>query len=235
MILRRVTARGGLWLALLAAPLWAAPARGDVGALRERIRDHVHQRTGIPRDSVVVPALDDFRVPHGVKGPLEAHISTHPRERFEGTAPVVVSLLSRGEEVKRGVVTVGLEQHQTVLVAAAPLAARARIGPGDVRLARVARAPDDALRDPELAVGRVTTRSLAEGRPLRPQHVAAAPAVLRGQRVRLRMRRGALRIEALGVARQDGAVGERVRVQSEGSRRALVGTVRPDGVVDVGF
>ena len=51
--------------------------------------------------------------------------------------------------------------------------------------------------------------------------------------VRLNFRSGALAIEGLGKARQDGRPGDRIRVINLDSRREIVGTVTPSGEVDV--
>lgn len=124
-----------------------------------------------------------------------------------------------------------------VLVAARALRTRTTIRPEDVIGVDVpvGRVPPDAIREPALLVGRRTTRSVAEGTPWREVLVADAPAVERGHPVRLLIARGGLRIEATGRARQDGRVGDTVRVLNETSRREVLGVVAEKGVVLVSF
>lgn len=219
-----------LTLALLAEVATAA----EDSALAERIRAFVSERARVDRADVIVPPLGDFELAR--KEPIEVRLSASPREDYQGSTPITVSLVSRGEEIKRGSVSIRVRRHDSVLVAARSLPAHTRIGPEDVRGASLERpAPADAIRDPARLVGRQTTRSIAAGTPWREGLVAEAPVVHRGDLVRVLFESNSLRIEGIARAREDGAPGKRIRIQNPDSRRELVGTVGNDGVVHVAY
>ncbi len=235
---RMLGAIGALALAST-APASAAGAAGErwERALAGHIQEYVRLRLHDPGARVVVPALSDFRFPDGIEGGVGVKLSTSRRGSFRSHVPVTVSLLKGEREIKRGVVTVRVERRRAIPVAARALPARVPIGEDDVRLASVdaSSMPDDALLDSASIVGRETTRAVSAGVPLRAAYVQDAPAVSRGQLVRLRVENGALRIEAVGRVREDAAVGDRVRVLNVHSRRELVGVVGEEGVVHVEF
>ena len=78
-------------------------------------------------------------------------------------------------------------------------------------------------------------RSIPAGRTLRTDWFEAPAVIGRGDRVRLVLHAGGMRIEGIGQALSDGAVGEVVRVRNADSRREVHGRVAPDGAVHVVF
>ena len=225
-------------IALLMAALFgcqAAHAAGFETALHERIEAFVHAQAR-PGSQVRVPSLADFALPDHLSN-VQVSLSTHDREDFAGHTPVTVVLNHHGRELRRGVVTVEVVRVRRVPVTVRPLPAGATIRPDDLRIEAVEAdsLPDDVRLDASRIVGLRTTRSLRAGTPLRGSLLGEAPAIARGDRVRLRVEQGALRIDAIGRAREDGRVGERVRVVNLQSRRELIGVVSPDGTVYVAF
>lgn len=223
---------GSLLILLLVA---ASAAAADDTALERRLRSFVSERAGVDRADVLLPPLSDFSLPAGHAQPVEVRLSARPDQDFSGSAPVTVSLVSEGRELKRGSVNVRVRRDHAAFVAARALPARSVIGPGDVIPARVGTAlPVDAISDPQRIVGRQTTRSIAPGTPWRESLVAAAPVVSRGELVKVQLVSGGLRIDGVARASRDAAPGERIRVLNVESRRELVGVVGEDGVVHVG-
>lgn len=222
-----------LVLAILAPP---AAANGTAG-LRERIERFVRSRLSPPPLRMEVPSLEAFRLPGIDPDRVEVQLDAHA-EAFAGTSfPVTVVLRVDGEEVKRGVVTVQVEARARVLVADRALPRGTRVRAEDIRSEWRPRSslPPGRVDDPKRLVGRRTTRSVPAGAPWRSDLVRDAPAVTRGQVVRLELHHGALRIEATGKARDDGRAGDRVRVLNLDSRREVVGRVGDDGAVHVSF
>ncbi|MCU4654339.1 flagellar basal body P-ring formation chaperone FlgA [Roseibacterium sp. SDUM158016] len=82
-------------------------------------------------------------------------------------------------------------------------------------------------------VGRQVRRMLPEGRPVMVQSVMAPLVIDRGERVRIRFEDGSLVLTAPGRALNDAAAGETVRVVNLVSNLSLVGTARPDGIVEI--
>jgi len=221
----------------------AASAAPQEAALRQAIERFVLERAPAPPTAIDVPPLTDFILGAEAAGggEIEIELSTNPRERFQGRVPVTVALRCGGRELKRGVVTVGVKIPRSVLVATRAIRRGERLSARDVRveprdLAELEGLPfEDWLGSAEALRGRRARRSLHAGEPIAAAWLESTPLVERGQTVRIELERGALRIEAAGVARADGREGEWVEVLNRDSRRKLVGRVGPDGAVHVAF
>ena len=94
--------------------------------------------------------------------------------------------------------------------------------------------PPGALSEPEQIVGHQARRRLSAGRVLIARDVGPPHLVRRGHPVELIYVRPGLRISALGVAQEDGALGDLVRVMNAESRRQLQGVVSGPGEVSFG-
>ncbi len=121
---------------------------------------------------------------------------------------------------------------QDTLVATRVLRSQTLIGPADVTL--IPGATPGALTDPVQAVGLETRIALYPGRPIRADHLGPPALVERNGIVTLRYHRGGLFIAAEGRALDRAGKGDRVRVMNLSSRTIVIGTVRPDGSVEVG-
>ncbi len=218
----------------------AAPAREGLPTpeeTRSRVRTFVEKRSGAPASRIRVPKLEDFRLPEDTRGPVELRLSANAGEDFHGPTPITLRFLASGDEIRRGVVTVEVERSARALVASRVLRAGQLVKPEDIREVSLdpRRVPRNPVHSPYDLVGKRTTRFVSAGTPWSDALVSEPPAVKRGDVVTLRLDRGALRIERRGEAREDGAVGERIRVKSAGSRREISGVVGADGVVHVAF
>lgn len=114
-----------------------------------------------------------------------------------------------------------------------PLAAGELVAEDDLTWVRLApkRLPAGSLLAPEEIVGSETRRRLAPGRALRARDLRAPRLVRRGQPVELVYSGPGLRVSALGVAQEDGALGALVPVINPSTRRQLQGLVTgPDEV-----
>ena len=76
-------------------------------------------------------------------------------------------------------------------------------------------------------------RALVPGAALAPTDLAPARCVRRGEQVQLISRVAGLEVRASGKALNDGARGERVRVENSGSKRIVEGRVSGPGVVEL--
>lgn len=114
-----------------------------------------------------------------------------------------------------------------------PVRADEIIGAADLTWVELVEAsvPPAALREPEEIVGSQARRRLAPGRVLTPRDLGPPHLVRRGQPVELIYARPGLRITALGVAQEDGALGDLVQVINAESRRQLRGVVSGPGEV----
>lgn len=232
------------WLAIALLLVWASPAPAEppplaVGAdseLRLRIADWLHQRSPWPVTSVELPPLDDFALA-ALPADVAVELSTHPRQPLIGSVPVRVKLRGGEETLREGVVTANVRAELPVVVAARDLRSGRPLVQRDleVELRDVSELPAGWLDDTSQAMGRSPRRPVRRGQALAPDSLEEVSPVRRGQRVKIRLTRGRLRIETLGLAREDGAVGDWIRVLNVASRREVIARVGEDGAVHVGY
>lgn len=83
--------------------------------------------------------------------------------------------------------------------------------------------------------GMQTRRSLAVGSVLTGNHIEAIPIVSRGDKVQLIARTSRLSVSALGLAMQDGGIGERIRVKNSDSGKILYGQILDSCTIQIGL
>ncbi len=227
-------AGAGIVAVLLACLAAASPAAA--GDLEGRVERFIRERAPHAPTRIAVPALGDAADLPGAEGG-ELRLSAAAGEDYLGSVPVRLTVWHGGQAVHTAVVTARVESETVVWVADRDLPRGVEIRPQDLRRETLdrARLPQDALLEPDRLVGRHTTRGIREGAVWRAHWVQAPVLVARGAVVRLRLVRGPLRIEALGRAREDGRLGDPVRVQNLDSRREVVGRVSGEALVDVGL
>lgn len=117
-----------------------------------------------------------------------------------------------------------------------PVAPHGLIRAADLTWVQVAQAhmPSASLTEPGPIVGSQARRRLAPGRVLSARDLGPPHLVRRGHPVELIYARPGLRVTALGVAQEDGALGAPVRVMNAASRRQLQGVVSGPDEVSVG-
>jgi flagella basal body P-ring formation protein FlgA len=186
--------------------------------------------------SVELPPLDGFALAEQAPD-LAVELSTRPGQSLLGSVPVRVKLQRGGETLRDGVVTANVRAELPVVVAARDLKSGRPLAQKDltVEVRDVSELPAGWLDDPSQAVGRSPRRPVRRGKVLVPDSLDAVAPVQRGQRVKIRLTRGRLRIETEGRAREDGAVGDWIRVLNVASRREVIARVGEDGAVHVGY
>ena len=129
-----------------------------------------------------------------------------------------------------------------VSLGTSPLAAEGLVAARTIRPQTVLRAEDvrlapgpidGAVTDPAAAIGLEARVTIFEGRPVRLADLSAPALVERNAVVTILYRRGALEIRSSGRALGRAAAGDSLRVLNTQSRTVIVGTLRPDGTVEV--
>jgi flagella basal body P-ring formation protein FlgA len=93
--------------------------------------------------------------------------------------------------------------------------------------------PFGYLSDVQDALGKRVTRPVAAGAPISEAYLEAPPVVARGQQVLLVAETPYMRVRMTGIAMEDGAAGDRIRVRNKSSQRVVEGRVEPGGLVRV--
>jgi flagella basal body P-ring formation protein FlgA len=133
--------------------------------------------------------------------------------------------------------TFRINTQYDVVVAARDLAPRTIVTAADVRTERrpFDRLPIGALKDVREAVGKESTRAMAPGEPVTSSAVVPPRAVRRGAVVTLLVEGRGFRVVARGIASEDGAVGDTIRVVNQTSHKEMAGRVEDDRTVRIAF
>ncbi len=117
------------------------------------------------------------------------------------------------------------------LVAASALPAGMQPGPADFRLEEVelTREPATLVADTAQLAGRVLSRPMAAGQPLRADHLRVLPTISAGDPIKIRVIGEGFSIVTDGVALSPGGDGQPLRVRME-SGKIVSGTVRDRSV-----
>lgn len=157
------------------------------------------------------------------------------RELRPGTWSVPVKLVVDGAVYKTIWTTWSVELWETRTVLVRDVARGATLSPDLFTMQRVlvsasARATSLA---PAALDGAVLVRALAAGSPVLAGDVTRPKAIVRGDLVSLEVRRGGITARALAVAKQDGRLGDRIRVVLQSTGREMVAVVLSSKLVGI--
>ncbi|MBA1146955.1 flagellar basal body P-ring formation protein FlgA [Ectothiorhodospiraceae bacterium WFHF3C12] len=227
----------GLLMAAFLAPggAVAAPAGQSIEAIEQTVRDFLRaQGEKEPGEwDIRVHRLDRRLRLHACRTPLEA-FAPHGRVELSGRTTVGV----RCNDTKRWklYVPVSIDRFMEVVVTRHPLSSGQRISAADLTMARknTARLPYGYYERIEPVVGQAVRQPLAAGDVVRPATLAEPTLVQRGQELILVADTGSVQVSMSGVALENGARGERIRVRNTRSGRTVEGTVLDSHRVNVG-
>jgi len=217
------------------------PARLSSEAVAAIARDWIttHAGTNLERNAVELAAPPrELVLP---AGDISTTVTLQTGSLSGGPVTVLVEVTSQdrlGARTTRSTtVNFRIGAHQDVVVAVRELPIRTALTSGDVRTERrpYDRVPPGALHETREVVGKEVTRSLAPGEVLTASSVATPRAVRRGAVVTLLVEGRGFRIVARGVASEDGAVGDTIKVVNQSSRREMAGKVEDDRTVRIPF
>jgi flagella basal body P-ring formation protein FlgA len=128
------------------------------------------------------------------------------------------------------------DEWKVVPVASRPLKRGEVIGAGDVRLSKInattmTRGSIEQIGD---VVGRALVRDVGQGEIFSNLAVIVPPVIAAGSRVTMLYRHGRLEAAAVGVALEDGAERQYIKVKNEASQKIVEARVVEKGVVEVG-
>jgi flagella basal body P-ring formation protein FlgA len=187
-------------------------------ALEAAVRGHLRDGANGGREERVVgfQSTPDTLRTGGAVCWIEPGIAPGAPLRGSVTMPVVVTGES-GTSVTVTLLAV-VRTFSALPVASRRLERHAELASGDWVLRRVETTtlPAGVVRDAGALAGRRTSRLVEEGSLYFERLLEPVPLVKRGDRVTLLVRRGAIRLTATAVAREDGAEGVLISVRREG-------------------
>lgn len=174
-------------------------------------------------------------------GQLDSRLQLVPCARAEYFVPAGTRLWGRGVIAARCTqgaawtvsVPVEVVVRGPALVATTSLPMGAAPGPADLRVEQIelTREPAPLVQDPAQVAGRVLSRPVTVGQPLRQDHLKIAQTVAAGDPVRILVAGDGFSIASDGVALAAGGEGQPLKVRTENGR-VLSGVLR-DRTVEV--
>lgn len=227
-------------LGVLSASLAAEGTRLDAETLAARARDWVVEQLGTDRASLeLAGAPRDLALPAGT---VTTTFSVQSSSAAAGQITVFIEAVAvdaAGHRTPRSTTAAfRVNAPQDVVVATRELARRMVVSAADVRVERrtADRVPaGPVFRDLGEVVGKEIVRPVAPGEVVTLQAVVAPRVIRRGAIVTLLLEGQGFRLMAKGIAQEDGAVGENIRVVNQSSRKELMGRVEDDRTVRIPF
>jgi flagella basal body P-ring formation protein FlgA len=219
----------------------AAAAADRVALIVEPIERAIeaHIRYRMPWNQADV-TVRDIHIGDGIElpgGKLTYRIVPARNEDYLGRTLLAVQLLVNGEPARKIWAQAYVSVMTDVVMAVRPLGKRMRIDPDDVVLVRrdLAELAPDTIRRMDEAVGHRTTRTIYPNSVLEAGMITVPPVIRRGDIVRITASAAGMTITATGMAKQQGRIGEAVRVVNTDSNRIITARVTGPGAVAVDF
>jgi flagellar basal body P-ring formation protein FlgA len=179
-----------------------------------------------------------FKAPVQVpSGRVTVQVAAPRHMDWIGGTPFTVHIWVQGQKIKRLTVPALIEVWSDVVVSTKPLGRFQPIQRDDIRIQRMnlARVPSNAVVSLEQALGRRARRSIAPDCILRRDQIELAPVIKRGDIVQVVAETPAIRISVKGMAKQNGAKGERIKVINLRSKKVIYAQVLDGQTVSVEF
>ncbi len=218
----------------LAAPCLAKEL--DEGYFENLFFQLVEQQLPWPAERIVITR---FAVePRHLSLPEDTKEVVRLKHRLRpGSNTLIVDYLSQGKLMARVRMLGYVEVMLPVVVLKRPLPRQALIRAEDLALEDrpLTRLAKDVILDPKEAIGLQTRVSLRAGAVLRKSVLERPPVVKRGSLVRIVAQGKNFTVSAIGEARQNGRIGEIIRVRNLSSKREIFAQVVDQKTVRVTF
>jgi flagellar basal body P-ring formation protein FlgA len=170
-------------------------------------------------------------------GKVDLKVSAPKHTDWIGAIPFTVDLYVDGRMIKRLTVSANIEVWSDVVVTAKPLGRNQPITAADITIEKVnlSRAPADAIVRRDQAIGLRTRRPLAIHTILCNEQIVKPPVIRRGDVVRIVAESPGLKVTTQGVAKEDGGVGERIRIINANSKKVIYARIVDSQTVQVRF
>ncbi len=225
-------------LSIFCSPLYAAPTKiikGD--RIRAIVKSYIERNMPWPKDAVRV----EFPVPvtglrlSGKK--ITYRIEKKRDEDFIGDSFFKVRFFDNGVFLEEKTVRIRLEVSMDIVVSAKSLPRNTRIGSDDVRRAKqwFDRVPSNIISSLDDVVGKELRTNIKPNTEITRNMVRSLPMVKRRKLVRIVLENDLLKITTIGLAQENGMLGDMVKVKNISSKRTIYARVVGDSLVRVEF
>jgi len=195
--------------------------------IEEIVRGHILNGAVVKPEEVAVQitGLEDLPVlPDGL---LTWEILTPFHDPGAGTTTLTIQFYVDGNKAQSARVTSRVQVFQKVVCASRALKRDEIVRADDVHQVRtdVAQHPERFITDVDRVVGKRLVSEVAKSQPIGPQQLDKAITLKRGAPVVIVYQLAGMRLTAKGQAKEDGSMGDRVRIANSDSKRTLTGRV----------
>jgi flagellar basal body P-ring formation protein FlgA len=176
----------------------------------------------------------ELTVPPGI---VAFQVTAPKHTDWLGPIPFNVLVIVDGQAVRKVTAPATIEVWSDVVIAAKPLGKFQPIHADDILIKKMnlARVPANVIASAEQVLGRRANRNIAANSILRSDQVEMAPVIKRGDVVQVIAESEVLKVTAKGLAKENGAKGDRIQVMNLGSKKIIYALVVDGQTVQVEF
>jgi len=171
------------------------------------------------------------------KGKTSCRVIVPKGKNFLGTLPLTLVFEVNGEQQRSIYVTADLEILTEVVIASRPLKRRTVITEDDVRIQEMDLAVLSAntVLKSEDVLGKRTKREINPNMVFRTDLIEVPPVIKKGDTVMIIAESDSIKISMIGAARDEGCIGERIRVENIDSKKFIYAEILDPKTVKVEF
>jgi flagella basal body P-ring formation protein FlgA len=171
------------------------------------------------------------------EGELEIKLANLGRGDYMGNVNLSAAVYIDGSLERRVSLSGWVDRFEEVVCCRQGLSRHSVVSEADVCLRRknISKLSSHIIKVPERAVGKRVKHSVDAGSVLTGDSLEDVPVVERGDRVTIVVESDALRITAMGIAEDRGAVGDQIRVKNCMGEREIVAAIVDSSTVKIEF
>ncbi|OGJ85963.1 MAG: flagella basal body P-ring formation protein FlgA [Candidatus Raymondbacteria bacterium RifOxyA12_full_50_37] len=202
-------------------------------SLQESVRTWVLSKIPWKKDKV---HLSFSSIPEKVVLPdnaYELQFKENAQCDWKGAEKLDIIVLSNGAEIKRIPVNIRLQVYGLVCIADRKIARNTVIFSSDLRVEErdLTEIRDNTFANPSLVAGKRATRTIVPGKVINDKMIEEQPVVFKGNKVKILYTVNTASISVDGEAREDGSIGEEIRVRNLVNRKIIKAFVCGEGEV----
>jgi flagellar basal body P-ring formation protein FlgA len=191
--------------------------------IEDIVRGHILRSVSGKPDDVALQLTGLEELPSLPEGVLTWEILTPFHDPVAGTTGLTIQFYVDGNKAQSVLVTAKVQVFQRVLCALRPLKRNDVISSEDVQEVRtdVAQHPEKFLTDADQVIGKRLMIDVVKNQPIGAQMLDKAVTVKRGTAVVIVYQQEGLKLTAKGQAKEDGSLGDRIRITNADSKKTL--------------
>lgn len=205
--------------------------------IRSAVKKHILRRAPWDPDQMTIDRIRFNQAISVPAGKVALRVTAPRHTDWIGAIAFTVNLMVNGKKVGRLTVPAHLDVWSDVIVTTRPLGKYEPVGQDDIRIEKMnlARVSSNVIDSTDDVLGRRTKRNIAANCILRKDLVEIQPIVKRGDMVRVLAESPILKISVKGIAKQNGAKGDHIKVINIRSKKAVYARVVDGQTVQVDF